>query len=123
MTMLFLFAMLNPDVGYRQVCLKYPLYCALNDVMSQGMHELLAVCLLVVDRDSLEITPSNADTDPLAETSANAVITQVMRTTLDRRYIEHDSFELFQQIMKSAKPFYEWRAEEGIVRHQSLEMC
>ena len=78
------------------------------------MHELLAVCLLAVDRDSLE---SNSDTGHermplLADTSG---LDNSMQATLDRRYIEHDTFGLFQEVMKAAKPFYEWRAEEGPV--------
>lgn len=64
------------------------------------MHELLAVCMLVVDRDSLESTPED-NTHP------------ALAATLDRAYIEHDAFGLFEQIMRPAKSFYEWRAEEG----------
>jgi TBC1 domain family member 5 len=71
----------------------------------QGMHELLAVCLLVVDRDSLALPDSNG----------SAQMVQAMYTTLDRRYVEHDAFELFMAIMKLAKAFYEWRQEEGPV--------
>jgi TBC1 domain family protein 5 len=36
--------------------------------------------------------------------------------TLDRAYVEHDAFHLFQELMKPAKSFYEWRVEEGPVR-------
>lgn len=43
-----------------------------------------------------------------------------MRATLDRRYVEHDAYGLFAEIMKSAKTFYEWRAEEGSVISFSL---
>jgi len=38
-----------------------------------------------------------------------------MMATLDRRYVEHDAFGLFQEVMKGAKSSYEWRAEEGPV--------
>lgn len=62
------------------------------------MHELLAVCLLVVDRDSLE---------------HDATYEPALAATLNRTYIEHDAFGLFEQIMRPAKSFYEWRAEEG----------
>ncbi|RSH90652.1 hypothetical protein EHS25_001257 [Saitozyma podzolica] len=86
-TVLFLFSVLNPDVGYRQ-----------------GMHELLAVCFLTVDRDSL-LPPRHgtAENPPL----------RAMYAALDRRYVEHDAFGLFQEVMRGAKAFYEWRAEEG----------
>lgn len=81
-TALFLYAVTNPDVGYRQ-----------------GMHELLAVFYLVTDLDSLDPSESGVD--------------EAMRATLDRRYVEHDAFALFQSLMRNAKAFYEWRQEEG----------
>ncbi|ODN75943.1 hypothetical protein L202_05924 [Cryptococcus amylolentus CBS 6039] len=83
-TALFIFSVLNPDVGYRQ-----------------GMHELFACCLLAVDRDSLTVG------------QGSTVKEEAMLRTLDRRYIEHDAFELFAAVMKNGKAFYEWRAEEG----------
>lgn len=84
-TALFIFAVLNPDVGYRQ-----------------GMHELFACCFMAVDRDSLKVV-----------NKAEGQQREAMFKTLDRRYVEHDAFELFMAIMKNAKAFYEWRAEEG----------
>jgi TBC1 domain family protein 5 len=78
------------------------------------MHELLAACMLVTDRDSLDIsTPV-----PSSTTSGRVVSPQIsaaMQATLDRNYVEHDAFGLFQQLMRPAKAFYEWRAEEGPV--------
>lgn len=74
------------------------------------MHELLAVCLFTVDRDSLERVESKKD-----------VSTQAMGATLDRHYVEHDAFDLFMAIMKPAKAFYEWRQEEGPVSAGLLE--
>jgi TBC1 domain family protein 5 len=70
------------------------------------MHELLAVCLLTIDRDSLEVSGKGGDQWERA-----------MAVTLDRRYIEHDAFDLFTSIMKPAKAFYEWRQEEGPVSY------
>ena len=102
-TMLFLFAVLNPDVGYRQVSCEC--HSDVPKADAKGMHELLAVCLLVVDRDSLSLPTSNG----------SAQMVQAMYTTLDRRFVEHDAFELFMAIMKPAKAFYEWRQEEGPV--------
>ncbi|WVR03439.1 hypothetical protein IAU60_000430 [Kwoniella sp. DSM 27419] len=99
-TSLFLYAVLNPDVGYRQ-----------------GMHELLACCFLVVDRDSLD-SAATASHD-LPEKGKRKAGEEVMRVTLDRRYVEHDAYGLFQAIMKGAKPFYEWRAEEGPARSRT----
>lgn len=76
------------------------------------MHELLAVCLVSLDRDSLD---RDQDTRWQPSSSAQAQMMEAMQATLDRRYVEHDSFELFQAVMKGAKAFYEWRAEEGPV--------
>lgn len=47
-------------------------------------------------------------TSPLARDP----VYEAMQTTLNRRYVEHDAFAMFAEIMKSAKAFYEWRAEE-----------
>jgi TBC1 domain family protein 5 len=74
------------------------------------MHELLAVCFWAIDRDS--ILPDN---DGLQSPLARDTMDDAMRATLDRRYVEHDAWSLFAEIMKSAKTFYEWRAEEGTV--------
>ncbi|KAJ5808704.1 hypothetical protein N7474_009973 [Penicillium riverlandense] len=70
---LFIYSKLNPDVGYRQ-----------------GMHELLAPILWVVDRDS--ITKKNDDP---------------MQTLLDSKFVEHDSFTLFLCVMQTARLYYE----------------
>jgi TBC1 domain family protein 5 len=80
------------------------------------MHELLAVCYIVIDRDSLVNT--NSTSFPLSVDHVDT-ITEAMEVTLDRKYIEHDSFSLFQEIMKSGKAFYEWRSEEVTVRKLS----
>ena len=77
------------------------------------MHELLAVCFLTVDRDSL-VPPSSTRRSPLASPRVSVhTMQEAMYATLDRRFVEHDAFELFAAIMKAAKSFYEWRAEEG----------
>jgi TBC1 domain family protein 5 len=90
------------------------------------MHELLAVCLYTIDRDSL-LSPTSLPeqpTSPLLDTpkSEQSVRTEAMYTTLDRRFVEHDTFELFCGIMKGAKSTYEWRAEEGPVSLRSIEV-
>ncbi|ORX33597.1 rab-GTPase-TBC domain-domain-containing protein [Kockovaella imperatae] len=99
-TVLFIWSMMHPDVGYRQ-----------------GMHELLAVCHLVIDKDTLDPpqngTHQDEETSPLATKSEQQIRTEAMFTVLDRSYIEHDAFELFEALMKSSKSSYEWRAEEG----------
>lgn len=77
------------------------------------MHELLAAAMLVVDRDSLNVPP--VDQRPPARP-----IDAALDATLDRAYVEHDAFRLFQEIMRPAKAFYEWRAEEGPVSGTSL---
>lgn len=79
---LFIFCRLNQDVGYRQ-----------------GMHEILAPILWVVEEDAI---------DPVMHPKTWSPSTHpIMRQTLDHKFIEHDAFTLFSQIMRSAKPFYE----------------
>ena len=75
---LFIYCKLNPDVGYRQ-----------------GMHELLAPILWVVERDTLDDTI----TYPEADESISVI--------LSSQHIEHDTFTLFALIMQTAKSFYE----------------
>ena len=78
---LFIYAKLNPDTGYRQ-----------------GMHELLAPILWVVDCDAIE---SHTLPPKVAEKSL------LMRLTLDSDFVEHDAFSLFCALMQSLKSFYE----------------
>ncbi|KAJ5765426.1 hypothetical protein N7520_004985 [Penicillium odoratum] len=80
---LFVYSKLNPDVGYRQ-----------------GMHELLAPILWVVDRDSVEKIGSSVNItdnkdDPL------------MLDLLDSNFVEHDSFTLFLSVMQTTRIYYE----------------
>ncbi|OOQ86733.1 TBC domain protein [Penicillium brasilianum] len=77
---LFVYSKLNPDVGYRQ-----------------GMHELLAPILWVIDRDSVE-SPTQGATEK--EDS-------LMLDLLDTRFVEHDSFTLFLSVMQTARIYYE----------------
>ncbi|KAK7941021.1 uncharacterized protein PG986_013408 [Apiospora aurea] len=78
---LFIYCKLNPGVGgYRQ-----------------GMHELLAPILLVVERDA--IIP--------AETASGGQADLTMIEMLDASFAEHDSFALFSKVMDHAKAFYE----------------
>lgn len=80
---LFIYSKLNPDLGYRQ-----------------GMHELLAPVLWVVERDAIDrISVEKAGTDDKYD--------DLMLQLLDARYIEHDSFSLFCCIMQIARTYYE----------------
>lgn len=75
---LFVYCKINADIGYRQ-----------------GMHEILAPVLWVIEKDALDTEPFPEDSDQLRE------------EVLDSKYIEHDSFTLFSLIMRTAKSFYE----------------
>ncbi|KAI2637356.1 rab-GTPase-TBC domain-containing protein [Xylaria nigripes] len=78
---LFIYCKLNPDVGgYRQ-----------------GMHELLAPIVYVVEQDA--INPVGDSSDPSSDLR--------MVEMLDASFIEHDSFALFSKVMDYAKIFYE----------------
>lgn len=80
---LFVYSKLNPDVGYRQ-----------------GMHELLAPILWVIDRDSVQ-RPSNTSKD------ASEKDDDLILNLLDPKYVEHDSFTLFLSVMQTARIYYE----------------
>ncbi|KAK4987014.1 hypothetical protein LTR66_007711 [Elasticomyces elasticus] len=80
---LFVFSKLNPDVSYRQ-----------------GMHEVLAPILWVVERDAVNQYTQRAS---MGEDL-------VLRDMFDPQYIEHDTFALFSVIMQNAKTFYEQAA-------------
>lgn len=76
---LFIFCKINQDVGYRQ-----------------GMHEVLAPILWVVEGDAIDTASSAGGKDDSS-----------MDEMLDSRFIEHDSFTLLSLVMRSAKSFYE----------------
>lgn len=76
---LFVFCKINQDIGYRQ-----------------GMHELLAPILWVVDQDSVDSASDEHESSD-----------SMMKQTLDREYVEHDAFTLLSLVMRSAKSFYE----------------
>ncbi|KAJ3163738.1 TBC1 domain, member 5 [Geranomyces variabilis] len=80
---LFIWCKLNPDVSYRQ-----------------GMHELLAPILLVVQTDAL-------DRDAAGAGELNPTIT----ATFDPAYVEHDAAVLFYRLMRSAKTWFELGSE------------
>ncbi|PGH08390.1 hypothetical protein GX51_01216 [Blastomyces parvus] len=80
---LFIYTKLNADLGYRQ-----------------GMHELLAPVLWVVEHDAID---KKATTDLASDTGSEDLMLQV----LDKDYTEHDAFTLFCAIMQTAKLFYE----------------
>ncbi|KAK8210229.1 hypothetical protein M8818_003717 [Zalaria obscura] len=83
---LFIFCKLNPDVGYRQ-----------------GMHELLAPMLWVVEQDAIISDP----------TKLAPVEGDLFCKLCDPRYIGHDTFTLFSIIMQNAKTFYEQAAHSA----------
>lgn len=59
------------------------------------MHEILAPILLVVDNDKID-------------SSSTIINDNLIKNILDSRYVEHDSFFLFCQVMKGAKLWYEY---------------
>ncbi|KAK4554905.1 hypothetical protein LTR86_008053 [Recurvomyces mirabilis] len=77
---LFVWSKLNQDVSYRQ-----------------GMHELLAPILWVVDRDAIDLGQSSKAHGEDA----------TVRVVFDAENVEHDAFALLSRVMQSAKGFYE----------------
>ena len=91
---LFIFCKLNPDIAYRQ-----------------GMHELLAPVLWVVERDSIQSVDNGPPEDFL------------LCQLCDVRFVEHDTFTLFSLVMQNAKSFYEMaahRAPSRLPKHSTL---
>ncbi|KAK2605142.1 hypothetical protein N8I77_008005 [Diaporthe amygdali] len=83
---LFIWVKLNSDQGgYRQ-----------------GMHELLAPLLYVVDGDAID-----------RKNIGDAIADPNMVEMLDSYFIEHDTFALFSNLMKHTKPFYEVSVDAG----------
>lgn len=74
---LFVYCKINEDIGYRQ-----------------GMHEILAPVLWVIENDAIAKSKGEDSED-------------LMDEILSSEYIEHDSFTLFSLIMRTAKSFYE----------------
>ncbi|EME87908.1 uncharacterized protein MYCFIDRAFT_213065 [Pseudocercospora fijiensis CIRAD86] len=77
--LLFTYCKLNPDVGYRQ-----------------GMHELAAPILCVVEGEAVDV----------GEASKTLGEDAIIKHLFDPEFVEHDSFALFGQVMQSAKTFY-----------------
>lgn len=77
---LFVWSKLNDDIGYRQ-----------------GMHEILALVLWVVERDAIQLGRPRKETK----------FTKIMQSCLDPGFIAHDAFALFSLIMQNAKSAYE----------------
>ncbi|KAJ2742297.1 hypothetical protein GGI20_004584 [Coemansia sp. BCRC 34301] len=59
----------------------------------QGMHELLAPILLAVDRDSVQCEGGEG--------------TFFIKQILDRRFVEHDAFAMFDRLMRICLPWYQ----------------
>ncbi|KAK6509605.1 hypothetical protein TWF481_004340 [Arthrobotrys musiformis] len=92
---LFVWSKLNPDTSYRQ-----------------GMHELAAPVYWVIHSDAIEEPAAGSDKLDGGFTSVSVVSASVdredvMKELLDAKYIEHDTFSLFQKIMLFAKSWYE----------------
>ena len=75
---LFVFCKMHPDVGYRQ-----------------GMHEVLAPILWVVERDAID----TADIE-------HPGVDNALGEMLDSSFIEHDTFTLYSLVMRTAKSFF-----------------
>jgi TBC1 domain family protein 5 len=90
---LFVWCCLNPTVGYRQ-----------------GMHEVLAPVVWVVERDSIPAqNNSRDDGDVLAG------------MIMDVAYVEHDCFAIFDAIMSTAKSYYEPAPEKSVTEDTPSE--
>ncbi|KAG2177509.1 hypothetical protein INT44_008020 [Umbelopsis vinacea] len=84
---LFIYCKLNADVSYRQ-----------------GMHELLAPIFLVLNTEGVDI----GDGSLVGPADSS---TKLMAQVLDKKYLEHDSYALFERLMSGAKKWYEFNDE------------
>ncbi|KAJ3027629.1 UNVERIFIED_CONTAM: TBC1 domain, member 5 [Siphonaria sp. JEL0065] len=75
---LFIWCKLNPSISYRQ-----------------GMHELLAPIIHVIETDKIESSLSVAPSHEIA------------LKVFDAKFVEHDSFALFDRVMRTAKLWFE----------------
>ncbi|RPA89109.1 RabGAP/TBC [Choiromyces venosus 120613-1] len=89
---LFIYCKLNADVSYRQ-----------------GMHEIVAIILWVVACDAISLATGADEKEESKEEEGGKLVADenVMIECLDHRFIEHDTFSLFQVVMRSAKAWYE----------------
>ncbi|KAM4054704.1 rab-GTPase-TBC domain-containing protein [Hirsutella rhossiliensis] len=77
------------------------IYCKVNPNRGgyrQGMHELLAPIVNVVEQDAIDRSVIGADPSSLD---------QSMLEVLDSSYVEHDAYLLFSRVMERAQSFYE----------------
>jgi TBC1 domain family protein 5 len=88
---LFIYCRLNSDIGYRQ-----------------GMHEILAPILYVVQSDGVR-----HDTASELDASFTPYVAQI----LNNNFVEHDVFTIFNALMNSAKPLYELRTNGSSMPH------
>lgn len=88
------------------------------------MHELLATLLITLDRDTIASPKSNPPESawsPLLQPDSPSPshiigLEETMNLVLDRRFVEHDVYQLFCRLMEHVKDCYEWRAESvGLV--------
>ncbi|KAI9276340.1 rab-GTPase-TBC domain-containing protein, partial [Umbelopsis sp. AD052] len=93
---LFIYCKLNADVSYRQ-----------------GMHELLAPIFLVLNTEGVDIGDGSL---------VGPADTKLMAQVLDKKYLEHDSYALFERLMSGAKKWYEFNDEScRRIQHQLLK--
>ncbi|KAI9505423.1 rab-GTPase-TBC domain-containing protein [Coemansia spiralis] len=76
---LFVYAKMHSSLQYRQ-----------------GMHELLGPLLMVVDNDAIERSSVDKEGDSFC-----------LSAILDNRFIEHDTFAMFDRLMRLCMPWYQ----------------
>ncbi|KAJ1922350.1 hypothetical protein H4219_000212 [Mycoemilia scoparia] len=81
---LFVYSKVHSSISYRQ-----------------GMHELLAPLLAAIDIDSVNLT----NTDPY-QLSNEAPMIKVVFEILDHEFIEHDTYTLFDHLMRTCASWY-----------------
>ncbi|PHH69769.1 hypothetical protein CDD82_7516 [Ophiocordyceps australis] len=78
------------------------IYCKANPGHGgyrQGMHELLAPIVYVVEQDAIDAASARGSSLPLP-------LDPSMLQVVDSAYVEHDAYLLFSRLMEHAQPFY-----------------
>ncbi|KAL2916033.1 hypothetical protein HK105_204457 [Polyrhizophydium stewartii] len=87
---LFVWCKVNPDISYRQ-----------------GMHELLAITFIVVDRDKVSVEDEGNGGHQSQDSTDSAATQDPFLFMFDSRFVEHDTATIFFRIMRSIKTWYE----------------
>ena len=86
---LFIYARQTPQLSYKQ-----------------GMHELLAPIVFLLDKEKLVSTPENEYVHMMVKNNSFYHRKEDVVQLMDSKYVEHDGFTIFSHLMKTVKDFF-----------------